>query len=73
MSGRTDLSTFTFGRTGSTAACDVGITPPRPGDVWVLYLAERNGRTLVLHSYPIDVARAADPKLARQLPDPDVH
>lgn len=54
-----------FGRSGSSAACDDGLPPPRPGALWVLYLTgDGPGGPSVNISLPLDQARQADPRLA---------
>ena len=59
---------FTFGRSGSTTACD-DLTPvPARGDLWVLYLAPRGrGEIAANLSYPLAAALRADPTLAGRL------
>lgn len=49
-----------FGRTGSPPACDDGEPVPDRDDLWVAYLS-RGGEVVL--SYPLRVARSADPKL----------
>lgn len=63
LRGQTGAARFSVSRSGSSAACDDGIPPPRPGDLWVLYLGTSNGRESVRLAYPLSIARAADPTL----------
>lgn len=63
LRGTTKTKRFSIERSGSSAACDDGIPPPAVGQTWVLYLGQRNGSQVVLLSYPIAVARSADPDL----------
>ena len=63
LRGQTGAERFPVGRRGSSAACDDGIPPPRPGDLWVLYLGTFNGEESVLLAYPVSIARSADPTL----------
>lgn len=64
VNGFTPLIGFTIGRSGSTAACDDGIGPPIPGDLWALYIGKRNGRTVLVNAYPLELAVGVDPKLS---------
>ena len=63
LRGSTSTQRFSIARSGSSAACDDGITPPARGDIWVIYLGRRDGKQIVLLSYPLAIARAADPTL----------
>lgn len=63
LRGQTVAKRFPIGRSGSTAACDDGIPPPRAGDRWVLYLGTSNGEETVRLAYPLAVAHSADPNL----------
>lgn len=67
LRGETSVQHFEFGRTGSTAACDDGLSPPAPRAVWVLYLKEQDGKPQVLLAYPLAIARDADPTLSLRL------
>ena len=65
LSGPRRTGPLAFGRSGSSAACDDGLPPPRPGALWVLYLTgDGPGGPTVNISLPLDQARAADPRLA---------
>ena len=55
--------TFEIGRTGSTAACDDGVDPPKAGEEWVIYLERRDGRLTVAQSYPLAMAIHFDARL----------
>ncbi len=61
--GQVEAQRFQIGRSGSTAACDDGIQPPKSGDFWIVYLADDNGVIRVAHSYPLSIALASDPRL----------
>ena len=63
LRGKTETRRFLIGRSGSSATCDDGIRPPAISAVWVLYLGKRNGNQVVLLSYPLSIARSADPSL----------
>ena len=63
LRGATRTQRFSIERSGSSAACDDGIPPPAVGQIWVLYLGQREGSQVVLLSYPLAVARSADPNL----------
>jgi hypothetical protein len=63
LRGATSTRRFSIRRSGSTAACDDGISPPAVGETWILYLGQRDGSEVVLLSYPAAVARSADPDL----------
>jgi hypothetical protein len=60
---------ISFGRTGSSSACD-DLTPvPKRGDLWVLYLSRSgDGKAVDVNlSYPLAVAKREDPRLAARL------
>ena len=63
LRGKTETRRFPIGRSGSSATCDDGIRPPAISAIWVLYLGKRNGNQVVLLSYPLSIARSADPSL----------
>lgn len=63
LRGATKTKRFSIERSGDSAACDDGIPPPTVGQTWVLYLGPRDGVQAVLLSYPLNVARSADPTL----------
>ena len=63
LRGKTEMRRFPIGRSGSSATCDDGIRPPAIGAIWVLYLGKRNRNQVVLLSYPLSIARSADPSL----------
>lgn len=67
LRGKPSARTFLIGRTGETSACDDGLPRPAAGDTWVLYLAGANASQTVLHSYPLAIAMASDPKLRATL------
>jgi hypothetical protein len=67
LRGETSVQQFEFGRTGSTTACDDGLSPPASGAAWVLYLKEQDGKPQVLLAYPLAIARDADPTLSLRL------
>jgi hypothetical protein len=68
LSGRARSGTIRFGRIGISTACDDMTPAPVAGDRWVLYLTrDPNGDVGASVSYPIDVARRADPRLAALL------
>lgn len=67
LRGETSVQQFEFGRTGSTTACDDGLSPPASGAVWVLYLKEQDGKPQVRLAYPLAIARDADPTLSLRL------
>jgi hypothetical protein len=73
LAGETSIQRFDIGRSGSTAACDDGIGPPRPGALWVLYLGEQDGKSAVMQAYPLPIARDADPNLSTISLNFDVH
>ena len=50
---------YSFGRTGSTAACDDGIPSPSKDDIWILYM---NGDK-VANAYPLEMAYRIDTRL----------
>ena len=61
FSGKPDVMTFTFGRTGSSAACDDGQPIALVGETWVLYLWKpENDTWMVADSYPLSLARKID-------------
>lgn len=62
-------TTFEFGRSGSTSACEDGQDPPKNGESWVLYLRRHEGRLLPYESYPLSWARVADERFHPTLPD----
>ena len=63
---------FKLFRSGSSSACDDLIPPPRPGDLWVVYVPSSKldrqfagqlaGRPYL--TYPIAIALENDPRLA---------
>lgn len=66
VKGAVGAPAYSFGRTGSTAACDDGQPPPAVGETWVLYLRKTpDGAGLqVKESYPLAIVRDLDPRLA---------
>ena len=71
LRGSTAARRLRIGRTGSTAACDDGLAPPKPGETWILYLRHQNGSASVIHAYPTRIARTADPAVAIALDHPN--
>ena len=68
LRGRARSGTIRFGRHGISTACDDMTPAPAAGDRWVLYLArDPRGGVGASLSYPLDVARRADPRLAALL------
>jgi hypothetical protein len=68
LSGASRSGTIRFGRSGISTACDDMTPAPAAGDRWVLYLArDPQGDVRAGVSYPLDVARRADPRLAALL------
>ncbi len=65
--GNTEAGRFVIGRTGSSSECDDGTKAPASGDLWVVYLRTEGGKDIVLLSYPLSVAREADPRLRHAL------
>ncbi len=66
LSGRARSGTIRFGRIGISTACDDMTPAPAAGDLWVLYLArDPEGGVGARVSYPLHVARRADPRLNR--------
>jgi hypothetical protein len=70
LKGQTAVRNFRIGRSGSTAACDDGIPAPKLGDAWVVYF--KNGEQPspehgFWNSYPLEIARQADPRLDEML------
>lgn len=63
LRGDTEARRLVIGRTGSTAACDDGVEPPKPGDAWIVYLRHENGAASVVLAYPFSIALSADPTL----------
>jgi hypothetical protein len=64
LRGQTRTVRFSIGRTGNAVACDDGMPPPKQGDLWVLYIWKENGKEIVGLSYPLSVARSADPSIS---------
>lgn len=62
--GKTKTARFPISRSGDSAACDDGIKAPARGDLWVVYLRKEAGKETVALTYPVSVARQADPSLA---------
>jgi hypothetical protein len=77
LRGSTELRVFEFGRVKSPGACDDGLGLPNVGEIWVLYVhnldhpeirdwVSSGFGQLVRDSFPISIARDADPWLARR-------
>ena len=59
--------TLSFDRGWGSAACDDGRSLPKTGELWVIYFWTRGtGDQPVWQSYPLEVARRADPMIARR-------
>jgi hypothetical protein len=43
--------------------CDDGLTPPRSGALWVIYIKQQDGKAVETLSYPLEVVRYADATL----------
>jgi hypothetical protein len=56
-------SQLTFGGGGGTSACDLGYGVPKPGDDWVVYVYDADGR--VSHAFPAGVAYEIDSNLRK--------
>lgn len=71
LEGKTDERIFHLYRSGSSTACDDGISAPRPGSIWVLYVSNDAPRTPEGYrealGYPLAIAHGADPRLPRLL------
>ena len=65
LRGSTEARRLPIGRSGSTAACDDGVAPPKKGETWILYLRHQNGAASVVHAFPAEIARSADPAVAK--------
>ncbi len=50
---------YSFGRTGSTAACDDGLPSPSKGDIWILYM----NNDKIANAYPLEMAYRIDTRL----------
>lgn len=68
LMGPRRASAFSFGRSGSSAACDDGLPPPARGALWVLWLTgDGPGGPIINMSLPLDQAQQADPRIAHRL------
>lgn len=62
MAGQSPVHHYEISRTGSSAACDDGVSVPRPGDKWVVYLGKSDdGRIGVFLTLPLARALSFDP------------
>ncbi|MEE9432941.1 MAG: hypothetical protein V3V15_01725 [Sphingorhabdus sp.] len=50
---------YSFGRTGSTSACDDGVPSPSKDDIWILYMSGDK----VINAYPLEMAYRIDTRL----------
>ena len=67
FSGKPDVTTFTFGRSGSSVACDDGQPIAIVSETWVLYLSKpENDKWSVSQSYPLSLARKIDKRFTGQ-------
>lgn len=63
--GTTDVPEFEFWGAWESTGCARSKPPPAAGELWVLYLRSQDGRLKIVESYPLEVAREIDPRLAK--------